>query len=318
MDASFSTYSTSTPHALVRGRFAPSPTGKLHAGSLTTAVGSYLEARTQGGEWLLRMEDLDPPREQAGAAADILFTLDALGFEWDGAVVYQSQRLAAYQAALDDLVAQGRAYPCACTRSDIARIAQRGIDGFVYPATCRTGLPADKSPRAWRLLVPQGDTTVLDALQAAQAQAVAHAVGDFVLKRADGFFAYQLAVVVDDAWQGITEVVRGADLLDSTPRQCVLQAALGVPRPRYAHLPLMVNAAGEKLSKQTLAPAISAQEGVAALKTALLRLNHPVPAECSTVGEVWAWASTHWRLAQVTPHAVCVTEGKTASPSESV
>ena len=127
MDASFSTYSTSTPHALVRGRFAPSPTGKLHAGSLTTAVGSYLEARTQGGEWLLRMEDLDPPREQAGAAADILFTLDALGFEWDGAVVYQSQRLAAYQAALDDLVVQGRAYPCACTRSDIARLL-RGED----------------------------------------------------------------------------------------------------------------------------------------------------------------------------------------------
>lgn len=264
-----------------RGRFAPSPTGLLHAGSLTTAVGSYLQARSQGGEWLLRIEDLDPPREMPGASAAILRTLEAFGFAWDGPVVRQSQRLDAYQQALDQLIAQQRAYPCACTRREIALAGHPGLDGVVYPGTCRAGLPAGRHGRAWRLRVPAGRICFEDGLHGRIEQDVSACVGDYVLKRADGLFAYQLAVVVDDAWQGVNAVVRGADLLDSTTRQIVLQQALGVPTPSYMHLPVLVNAAGEKLSKQTLAPAIRPDAAAAELRLALTRLGHPPPADCS-------------------------------------
>jgi glutamyl-Q tRNA(Asp) synthetase len=292
-----------------RGRFAPSPTGLLHAGSLTTAVGSYLQARTQGGEWLLRMEDLDPPREMPGASAAILRTLEALGFVWDGPVVYQSQRLDAYQQALDHLVAQQRAYPCACTRREIALAGQAGLDGVVYPGTCRAGLAAGRTGRAWRLRVPAGLTRVVDGLHGPIEQDVLACVGDYVLKRADGLFAYQLAVVVDDAWQGVNAVVRGADLLDSTTRQIVLQQALGVATPSYVHLPVLVNAAGEKLSKQTLAPAIRPDAAAAELRLALTRLGHPPPADCGGLAELWAWALAHWQVSRVSAAPVVVREG---------
>lgn len=281
-----------------RGRFAPSPTGLLHAGSLTTAVGSYLHARSQGGQWLLRIEDLDPPREMPGAADAILRTLEALGFAWDGEVVWQSRRLAAYQQALDALIAAGQAYPCACTRREIALAGRPGVDGVVYPGTCRAGLAPGKSGRAWRLCTPEGEVEFQDGHYGVQRQNVAREVGDYVLKRADGLFAYQLAVVVDDAWQGVSDVVRGADLLDSTARQIVLQAALGAPTPRYTHLPLLVNAAGEKLSKQTLAPAIRPDQAADELRLALTRLNHAPPADCHGLDELWGWALAHWSLAR--------------------
>lgn len=286
------------PASAYRGRFAPSPTGLLHAGSLTTAVGSYLHARSQGGQWLLRIEDLDPPREMPGAADAILRTLEALGFAWDGEVVWQSRRLAAYQQALDALIASGHAYPCACTRREIALAGHPGVDGVVYPGTCRAGLAPGKSGRAWRLRTPEGEVEFQDGHYGVQRQNVAREVGDYVLKRADGLFAYQLAVVVDDAWQGVSDVVRGADLLDSTARQIVLQAALGAPTPRYTHLPLLVNAAGEKLSKQTLAPAIRPDQAADELRLALTRLNHAPPADCQGLDELWSWALAHWSLAR--------------------
>jgi glutamyl-Q tRNA(Asp) synthetase len=281
-----------------RGRFAPSPTGPLHFGSLVAAVGSYLDARSHGGEWLLRMEDIDLPRNVAGAAEGILATLEAFGFAWDGPVLWQSRRGEVYAAALARLVADGMAYPCACSRREIADSALRtAIDGgLAYPGSCRAGLPRGRSARAWRLRVDERETAFVDRLQGPQAQHLERDVGDFVLRRADGLFAYQLAVVVDDAEQGITDVVRGADLLASTPRQIWLQHCLGYPQPRYAHLPVATNAAGEKLSKQTLAPALNAAAAAAELVRALRFLGQPAPAELarSRPADVWVWAREHW------------------------
>ena len=282
-----------------RGCFAPSPTGLLHAGSLTTAVGSYLEARCRGGQWLLRMEDLDPPREMPGAAANILRTLEAFGFEWDGEVVYQSQRHHLYREALQQLIAQGDAYGCACTRKEISEQGRRGVDGMVYPGTCRHGVVAGRSPRAWRLAVPEIELGFDDRLQGHYAQQLQRDIGDFVLLRADGFWAYQLAVVVDDIAQGINDIVRGADLLVSTPRQLWLRQCLAGPAVTHCHLPLMVNAAGEKLSKQTLAPAISPQAAAGELRLALQRLGHLPPVELQSLTELWQWAFATWSLARV-------------------
>ncbi|WP_047248736.1 tRNA glutamyl-Q(34) synthetase GluQRS [Chromobacterium subtsugae] len=292
-----------------RGRFAPSPTGLLHAGSLSTAVGSYLEARSRGGEWLLRMEDLDPPREMPGAADDILRTLEAFGFEWDGEVVYQSRRHERYRAALLQLAASGHAYACCCTRKEIAAAARRGLDGYVYPGTCRNGCPGGREGRAWRLRAPDRDVSVMDRLQGECRQNLAGDIGDFVLLRADGFWAYQLAVVVDDAEQGVNDIVRGADLLVSTPRQLQVYDSLGLPPPGYCHLPVLTNAAGEKLSKQTLAPAISGGDAARQLRAALGWLGHPPPAECGSLDELWRWAIANWSLSRaprgplVLPHA---------------
>jgi glutamyl-Q tRNA(Asp) synthetase len=278
-----------------RGRFAPSPTGPLHFGSLVAAVGSWLDARAQGGEWLLRMEDLDTPRVVPGAADEILRTLEALGLTWDGPVVYQSRRHGAYHAALHELKQAHRAYPCACSRKEIADSGIAGIEGYVYPGTCRDGLPAGRAARAWRLDTRASGTIGFDdAVQGRVGHNVEHAIGDFVLYRADGLYAYQLAVVVDDAEQGITDVVRGADLIDSTPRQIHVQRQLGLPTPRYAHLPVAVNAAGEKLSKQTLAPAVDTREGGAALAQALAFLGHPPPTDRCTPGELLDWAIARW------------------------
>lgn len=233
------------------GRFAPSPTGPLHFGSLVAALASYLAARAAKGKWLLRMEDLDKARAQPGAADDILRTLERLGFEWHPPVLVQSARLERYRAALDELTRRGLAYPCSCTRKELEDSAL-AIDGArVYPGTCRHGLASGKAARALRLRTHGVPIGFADAVQGWIEQRVEQEVGDFVLLRADGIFAYQLAVVVDDMDQGVTDVVRGADLLDSTARQIHLQRLLGARAPRYAHVPVALNAAGEKLSKQT-------------------------------------------------------------------
>jgi glutamyl-Q tRNA(Asp) synthetase len=279
----------------IAGRFAPSPTGPLHLGSLIAALGSCLLARQAGGRWLVRIEDVDTTRNVPGAAEDILRTLDAFGFAWDGPVVYQTARLERYRSALATLVANNDAYPCACSRSEIeARATQRAVDGgWVYPGTCREGLADGREARAWRFRVPPGDVDFIDGLQGCRRQSLADEVGDFVLKRADGPFAYQLAVVVDDAEQGITQVVRGADLIDSTPRQIALQNALGVAHPEYLHLPVVVNAAGEKLSKQTRATPLDVRLAPVQLVAALKFLGQAVPDDLAQAGvaEVWHWAA---------------------------
>jgi glutamyl-Q tRNA(Asp) synthetase len=282
--------------ALVRGRFAPSPTGPLHFGSLVAAVGSFLHARSREGEWLVRMEDLDRPREVAGAAGDILRTLEAHGLEWDGPVRHQRCGLERYAGALERLIQRGLVYPCACTRREISDSALQGIDGAIYPGTCRRGLAAGRSPRSWRVRVPDVETVFIDEAYGRLRQAVASEVGDFVLKRADGLFAYQLAVVVDDADQGITEVVRGADLLDSTARQIVLQQMLGLPQPSYLHLPVAVNPAGEKLSKQTLAPRMSPESASLNLLAVLNFLGQAPSADLryAPAATILAWAIEHW------------------------
>jgi len=282
-----------------RGRFAPSPTGPLHFGSLVAAVGSFLEARTRGGEWLLRMEDLDPPRVAAGAARDILRTLTACGLEWDGPVAYQSARSAAYHCALHRLRGLGLVYPCACSRREIADSAIAGTEGPVYPGTCRRGFATGKTARALRLNTSGAAVAFEDALQGRIECGLERESGDFVLYRADGVFAYQLAVVVDDAEQGITDVVRGADLLACTPRQIYIQKLLGLPRPRYAHLPVAVNARGEKLSKQTQALPVDAARPLPALLAALSFLGQSPPRDLATVSDLWAWAVRNWELRRV-------------------
>lgn len=242
---------------MAAGRFAPSPTGPLHLGSLVAAVGSWLFARKSGAAWLLRMEDLDTPRVVPGAADEILFALERYGLEWDGSVVFQSQRTALYDEALDALRRKGALFDCACSRSELQRAASApsGRDatereGPVYPGTCRSGLPPGRAARAIRFRVPEGLVTFEDAVFGRVPEDTAEEVGDFVVKRADGPYAYQLAVVVDDADQGVTEVVRGADLLDSTARQILLLDALAHQAPAYAHLPLVMTADGVKLGKR--------------------------------------------------------------------
>jgi glutamyl-Q tRNA(Asp) synthetase len=284
-----------------RGRFAPSPTGPLHFGSLVAAVGSFLEARTRGGEWLVRMEDLDPPRVVPGAVEDILATLGACGMAWDGPVVYQSSRSDAYGAALQRLREKGLVYPCACSRREIADSAVAGIEGPVYPGTCRAGLPQGRTARAWRVDTRGAVIAFDDALQGHVAHDLEKDFGDFVLYRADAVYAYQLAVVVDDAEQGITDIVRGADLLGSTPRQVYLQQLLGLPRPRYVHLPVAINAEGEKLSKQTHAAAIDPGNPLPALIATLSFLGQRPPPDLAraTIKEFWEWAQKNWKLERV-------------------
>ncbi|HSH73621.1 MAG TPA: tRNA glutamyl-Q(34) synthetase GluQRS [Methylophilaceae bacterium] len=282
------------------GRFAPSPTGPLHFGSLVAAVASFLEAKSREGLWLLRMEDLDQPREVPGAADSILKTLEVFGFKWDGAVMYQSQRQQAYAAALHHLQQDHFVYPCACTRKEIADSAIHGIDGLIYPGKCRDGLLSGQHARAWRIRA-EATITFNDAIQGSMSQDLARDIGDFVLKRADGLFAYQLAVVVDDAEQGISHIVRGADLLDSTPRQIYLQQKLGFRQPQYAHIPVATNAQGEKLSKQTLALALNANEASKELWQALYFLGQHPPAALrdSPLSELWRWAYENWNLSYV-------------------
>lgn len=283
------------------GRFAPSPSGPLHLGSLVAAVASFLDARAAGGRWRVRMEDLDRPRCEAGAADIILRQLDAYGLHWDGEVLVQSQRDDAYAAALEILQTQGDIYPCACTRSQLADAPRNAEGEIIYPGTCRAGLAAGMAARSWRVRVKHVSTHFRDGVHGNLRQDLASEVGDFVVKRADGLFAYQLAVVVDDAFQGITHVVRGADLLWNTPRQIHLQTRLDLPTPVYAHVPLVTNAAGQKLSKQTLAPALPERGRGAVLAHALAVLGHAPPAELAGArpAELLAWAAAHWQLDKV-------------------
>ncbi|WP_374486476.1 tRNA glutamyl-Q(34) synthetase GluQRS [Zoogloea sp.] len=287
--------------AAVIGRFAPSPSGPLHFGSLVAALGSCLSARSQGGQWLLRIEDVDTPRSVPGAAEGILRTLERFGFEWDGSVVWQSARAAAYRDALARLQAAGRIFGCACTRKEMADSALARDGTRRYPGTCRDGLPPGRAARAYRLRVEPGTLSFDDRVQGTIAEDVAADVGDFVLLRADGLFAYQLAVVVDDAEAGVTEVVRGADLLDSTCRQILLQRLLGYLVPAYAHLPVACNAVGEKLSKQTLARAVDGAEPARLLTDVLDFLGQRPPPDLAASGlaAVWAWARENWSMDRV-------------------
>jgi len=273
----------------------------LHFGSLVAAVGSYLDARANAGAWLVRIEDLDPPREADGAADAILDTLQAYGFEWDGVVMRQSSRAPAYAAALERLARDGAVFPCACTRREIADSSLGAVSEPVYPGTCRNGLPPGRAPRAIRARVGNAVIAFEDRVQGRIEQNLATDVGDFILRRADGLFAYQLAVVVDDFEQGITDVVRGADLLASTPRQILLQRLLGYSTPRYAHLPVAVNRDGQKLSKQTLAAPLLVEDAPAQLWEALRFLGQ-APLEDlkgSGIPTLWAWALANWRMLKV-------------------
>jgi glutamyl-Q tRNA(Asp) synthetase len=284
-----------------RGRFAPSPTGALHFGSLLAAVGSYLDARANQGQWLVRIEDIDPPRELPGASDAILVTLEQYGLCWDGEVMYQSRRSPAYADSLARLQQDGQTYPCTCSRRDIM-LAAADYSEAVYPGTCRNGIPAGRTPRSIRVRVAD-DVSIgfHDRLQGEQHEHLSPTSGDFVLRRADGLYAYQLAVVVDDAAQGITDIVRGADLLDSTARQIYLQQLLGFTTPRYLHLPVATNAAGEKLSKQTLAKAVPLERPLAVLCAVLGFLGQTPPADLTTasIDEFWHWAISHWNPARL-------------------
>jgi len=283
-----------------RGRFAPSPTGQLHFGSLVAAVGSYLDARHHGGEWLVRMEDLDQTREVPGSADDILRTLEVFGFAWDGAVVYQSHRREAYRAAVDQLQQAGMLYPCCCTRREIALIGRMGGEGVIYPGHCRDKRNSEEDRSALRLKIDAVPMVVDDLVCGHYSQSLQQAVGDFVIQRVDGFHAYQLAVVVDDAWQGVTHIVRGADLLLSTPRQCYLQQQLGFVRPYYAHLPLVLDSDGKKLSKQSAATPVEKKRPLLALHAALATLGQRQPDKSIvSLDDFWDWAIAHWSRDQV-------------------
>lgn len=278
-----------------RGRFAPSPTGPLHFGSIITAVASYVDARAQQGEWLLRIEDVDETRTVPGSADDILRTLDALGFEWFGEVLFQTQRKNAYLDALQQLAQQNLVYRCTCSRSELQTLSSNSI----YPGLCANKNHSEQSEHAVRLRVPNAQFVFHDGVMGKYEQNLQNDVGDFVIRRRDSLFAYQLAVVVDDAYQGVTHVVRGADLLDSTPRQIYLQQCLHYPKTEYMHVPLAVNPTGEKLSKQTCAPHLKTNSGV--LFDALNFLGQQVPAEFEheSCDVIWQWASANWDLLRV-------------------
>ena len=280
-----------------RGRFAPSPTGPLHFGSLVAALASYLDARAQLGAWLLRVEDLDPPREVAGASDAILRTLDTLGLHWDGPVVYQSARQEAYREAFDRLSRAGHTFACGCSRREMVDSVLAAGPGreVPYPGTCRHGLAPGRSARSWRLRVGEETVTFTDRVQGPLRQSLSAEVGDFVLRRADGLFAYQLAVVVDDAAESVSDVVRGADLLDSTPRQILLQRLLGFAEPRYLHVPVVVNADQQKMSKQTLAAPIDAARPARALRAALEFLGQAPPRDFAAA-DLLGWAVEHWSV----------------------
>ena len=273
------------------GRFAPSPTGDLHFGSLLAAVASFLQVKTRGGRWLLRVDDIDPPREVPGSAERIIDDLQRFGMEPDGVVLYQSRRTQSYEAARDDLLESGLAFWCGCSRSDLP------CSG-VYPGTCRDGLPAGKSPRAVRVRAAVEAVCFEDAMQGPVQENLLDTVGDFVIWRADDLPAYQLAVVVDDAFQAVSEVVRGADLLGSTARQIYLQGCLDRPTPAYAHHPVAIGQGGQKLSKRLRSDPIAALPPVQALRKALRFLGHACPAHLDLAG-LWDWALQHWELTRV-------------------
>jgi glutamyl-Q tRNA(Asp) synthetase len=292
------------PQPSYRGRFAPSPTGPLHFGSMLAAAGSWLDARARGGEWLLRIEDIDPPREPPGAVEEILRALEAFELWWDGPVLYQSRRREAYEHGLEILREAGWTYPCSCSRKDIALANRRlGHAGQRrYPGTCRAPAPEPRrSTRVLRVRTTDELLGIEDRLQGRFEQRLESDVGDFVLRRREGYIAYQLAVVVDDAEQGVTDVVRGIDLLDSTPRQLWLQRLLGLSVPRYAHLPVVTLPDGKKLSKQTGAAAVDTGRAPDIAWRILACLAHEPPAGLrgAPPGELWSWAAAHWEPARL-------------------
>ncbi|HWS03497.1 MAG TPA: tRNA glutamyl-Q(34) synthetase GluQRS [Gammaproteobacteria bacterium] len=285
------------------GRFAPSPTGPLHFGSMVTAVASYLDAHNHGGRWLLRIEDLDKPREAPGAADSILRTLEGFALYWDGPVLYQSQRLDVYRDVADQLRVLGHTFACACSRREIADSALPGQALPIYPGTCRAGITSGQPARAVRLRVHDQPIHYEDRLHGHLEQNLASEVGDFVITRADGPIAYQLAVVIDDAEQGITHVVRGSDLLFSTPRQILLQRLLGYTTPRYLHIPVAVTASGEKLSKQTYAPQLETRntQALACAVLAFLGQSIPPAAQHLPLEALWAQAAAAWDPQRLPP-----------------
>lgn len=270
-----------------RGRFAPSPTGPLHFGSLLAAVGSFLQARTQGGAWLVRIEDIDPPREVRGAAKSQLETLARFGMVSDEPVVYQSRSSALHASALARLRSKGLAFDCACSRRDLP-------SSGIYPGTCRNGIPPGGTARSVRFRVPAAPVELVDRVFGPSASSLPEICGDFVIKRADGFFAYQLAVVVDDIAAGATEIVRGSDLLDSSPRQQAIFAALDAPVPDWMHLPLVVDSSGNKLSKSGGADPVQHARPASALARVLEALGHRPPAGLRSLDSLWRWAIAHW------------------------
>ncbi|WP_224983064.1 tRNA glutamyl-Q(34) synthetase GluQRS [Geomonas agri] len=296
-----------TDKSQIIGRFAPSPTGPLHVGSLVAALGSYLIAKKAGGLWLLRMEDLDLPRVVPGIADDMMRTLEKLGFAWDGEVLYQSRRTEHYRAAAEELQHRGLAYACGCTRSEIAQIASAPHEeGLVYPGLCREGLPPEKVERALRVKVYDEVISFDDGIMGRYSQHLTASCGDFVIHRADGPYAYHLAVVVDDAASGVNQVVRGADLLASTPRQIYLQCIFGFPTPSYYHLPLVTGPDGAKLSKRDNAVSLAAgcdldREGGRRLFAALRFLGQSPPPELQDAApvELLAWGVTHLDVATI-------------------
>jgi len=273
------------------GRFAPSPTGELHFGSLIAAVASYLQAKSTGKQWLVRIEDLDPPREVPGSARRILRDLRQFGMQSDQPVLYQSTRNEAYENSISQLVESNQAYWCGCSRSDLPASG-------IYPGTCAAGLPSGKAPRSVRIRVRDETIEVTDRIQGPIRENLAKSVGDFVIRRADGLAAYQLAVVVDDAYQGVTEVVRGADLLDSTIRQIYLQNCLELPTPDYAHHPVATTADGKKLSKRLGSDPITGASPAETLTMALRFLGHHCPPKLN-LEETWRWALGHWQLSRI-------------------
>ena len=282
-----------------RGRFAPSPTGPLHFGSLVAAVGSYLRARSLGGQWLVRIEDIDPPREVAGAAAEQLETLRHFGMIADEPVVYQSRSAGLHQAALEQLLRTGQAFECGCSRRDLP-------ESGIYPGICRNGIPSGRLARSVRLKVDDQTVEFEDAIQGRCRQNPAHQSGDFVIRRADGLVAYQLAVVVDDAASGINEVVRGADLIDSTARQILVYQALGERLPGYAHLPVVVDENGRKLSKSDSDDPVQARRPATTLRLALRALNHEPPNGCCSLEAIWNWAMENFDIGQVPRNEVAI------------
>ncbi len=278
------------------GRFAPSPTGPVHFGTLIAAVGSYLQAKKNNGVWLLRIEDVDITRKIEGADVDILNTLEAFGFEWQGDIVYQSERSEYYQQALDQLITQSLVFPCICSRKQLAE-----SNSDVYPGTCRDRKLPEKNQHALRLQAKDISIKFNDTVMGAQSQNIKQQCGDFIIRRRDNLFAYQLAVVVDDALQNITEIVRGADLLDSTARQIYLQQLLHYPTPDYCHLPLAIDATGNKISKSEGAVKIDINNKEKSLISALNFLGQQAPAELvkSNINDIWKWAIDNWDIGQV-------------------
>ncbi|MDZ7662695.1 tRNA glutamyl-Q(34) synthetase GluQRS [Thiohalophilus sp.] len=283
-----------------RGRFAPSPTGPLHFGSLIAAVGSYLQARQQGGQWWLRIEDIDPPREVEGAAEAIIALLGAYGFEWDD-LRYQSRQQSIYAEALAQLQHQHLTYPCTCTRRQLRELQGDNPGPLIYPGTCRSRRFPCQERHAIRLLTTDTLIEFTDRLQGTQICELGKEVGDFVLRRADGYISYQLAVALDDAEQGMTEVMRGSDLLDSTPRQIHVQQQLGLRSPDYAHLPVVLGPDGQKLSKQTGAKPLPPGQPLVPLVNAMQFLGHPVPEEIQhgSLQGFWDWAIGNWSPVQI-------------------